>query len=59
MSTHPIPTANFDCILGVALVSDGRRRPEWVDLQYATTDFNVLFQQIRMEFANGCSCSGA
>ena len=50
-SSHPIPTANADRILGAQLVTDAKGRPEWVDLQYQTAD-GEPFQQVRMDFLN-------
>ena len=52
VSTHAIPTANADRILGAALVSDSKGRPEWVDVQFETADPNGRFQQVRMDFSN-------
>lgn len=52
VSTQPIPTVNADRILGAALVTDSKGRPEWVDVQYETADPNGRFRQIRMDFPN-------
>jgi hypothetical protein len=51
VSTHAISTANVDRVLGAALVSDRKGRPEWVEVQYETAEPG-RFQQIRMDFPN-------
>lgn len=50
VSTEPLPTANADRILGTQLLTDRRRRPEWVDLQFETADSEERFHQVRMPF---------
>lgn len=50
VSTHPIPTSNADQILGIQLVTDRKRRPEWVDLQFQSADREYPCHQVRMDF---------
>jgi hypothetical protein len=51
-STTPLPTTNADQILGTQLVTDSRRRPEWVYLQFQSADSEYPFKQLRMPFAD-------
>lgn len=39
-------------MLGAALVTDRKGRPEWVDIQFQAADADGPFQQVRMDFPN-------
>ncbi len=51
MSTPPVKPKHADRILGARILHDAEGRPEWVDLQYHSSD-DGRFHQIQMDFVN-------